>query len=141
MTVIPGTARIMARSSLPWWLARNGVVIPGRKAAITAVWCPVESAIWTWSLARRVAKTQYVTATGKKPVLARPPAMPIMFCSAMPTWKKRSGNACGERGDVGVLRQVGGNDDQLGALVAELNQGRCEGRVDKGGSRNGAASR
>ena len=29
----------------------------------------------------------------KRQVFARPPEMPIRFCSAMPTWKKRSGKA------------------------------------------------
>ncbi len=135
MTVIPGTARIIARSSLPWWLARKGVVMPGRKAAITAVWWPVESAIWIWSPARRVAKTQYVTATGKRPVLARPPAMPIMFCSAIPTWKKRSGNVAANGAtsvyfDRSADRTTSSGRRRPNSTIAEAKGASTSGAVD-----------
>ncbi len=56
-TVTPTSTRIRARSSIAWWVARNGVVIPGRKATTTPRLGPVQSAIATWSYARRVAKT------------------------------------------------------------------------------------
>jgi len=39
-------------------------------------------------LAANAAK---VLTKGTNPICARPAAMPTMFCSAMPTWKKRSG--------------------------------------------------
>src|SRR6185295_324124 len=44
------------------------------------------------SIARR-QNTANVVTTGRRPTAARPPAAAIMFCSAMPNWRKRSGRA------------------------------------------------
>jgi hypothetical protein len=50
-------------------------------------------ALAIWSKGRRVANTPNVCTNGLCPDLARAPAMPIMFASAMPQWMNRSGMA------------------------------------------------
>ena len=45
----------------------------------------------TWSVTRLEAKQANVLVKATKPMVASPAAIPTMFCSAIPTWKKRSG--------------------------------------------------
>ena len=51
--------------------------------------------------ARRVAKTQKVCTNGRSPHAAMPPAMPIMFASAMPTFGEALGKRIAEDVDLG----------------------------------------
>ena len=60
------------------------------------------------------------------PQLARPPATPTRFDSAMPTLKKRSRELLGE--EVGARRvvHVAVHDDDVGMTLAELGQRQAE---------------
>src|SRR5690606_28168040 len=46
-----------------------------------------------WSYTRPVEKLAKVPVNGILPPMVRPAARPIILASAMPTWKKRSGNS------------------------------------------------
>ena len=89
-----GITRISAMSSIIWWDAPSSPnETPPCEAQIFT-----GSSLWAmpsriWSYARPVAKIAKVDAYGRFPVAASPQAIDIMFASAAPTLKKRSGNA------------------------------------------------
>ena len=65
--------------------------------------------IWSWQ--RLVTKTQKLWTKGISPERAMPPAIPIMFASAMPTLWKRSGKVSRKRsvsvgGERSAVRQT-----------------------------------
>ena len=63
-TVIPGTHRISATSSIAWWLGPPGLEMPGMKPTILTGSRGYATALMIWSSGRRVAKTPNVCTNG-----------------------------------------------------------------------------
>ena len=71
-------------SHMPLWLAPSGPVTPERSSVtVTGSLCSATS-ISSWSNAR-FRNVEYSATTGCRPPMARPAALVIACCSAMPT--------------------------------------------------------
>src|SRR4029450_9381705 len=115
-----GMRRRMARSSVAWWLGPYPVVSPGSPATTLTLSAGSAMSRHRKSYARRVAKTAYVDANGTNPTSGRRAA-------AAGDWRL-SGHAAVEEPirvrvaedvHVGVLGQIGGRPDDLGAFVGQ----------------------
>ncbi len=110
---------------MPLWLAPSGPVTPARSSAmVTGSLCRATS-ISIWSKAR-LRNVEYSATTGCSPPMARPAALVMACCSAMPTSNTRSGKAARERPETGRVQHRRGQRDDIGApgtdrreLVAE----------------------
>jgi hypothetical protein len=120
MTVMWGSARISATSSMAWWLTPRMVERPGRKPTIFTSVRGYATCIAIWSKGRRVANTQKVCTQACSPLRASPPASPTMLASAMPGFDEALGERVAEQVGLGRGREVGREADDVRAFAGEL---------------------
>ena len=89
---MPGSTRMRAMSSSAWWVAPSApTVMPACVGQIFTFKPESHTVLRICSQQRPVPNTANEPVNTVRPVSARPEATPIMFCSAMPTSKRRSG--------------------------------------------------
>ncbi len=86
----------------------------------------------TWSRSLVVAKAANVTAIGRRPAAASPAATPIMFCSAIPIWKKRPGIEVGEQVGPRRVAQISVQDDDAPVMRPQFHYGVSKRQPDIG---------
>ncbi len=83
-TLSPGMTCRIEPSHMPLWLGPSGPVTPERsRVTVTGSLCSATS-MSSWSNAR-FRNVEYSETTGCRPAMARPAALVMACCSAMPT--------------------------------------------------------